>query len=500
MTWDANTPGGPQYAQVKLLSTSAGQFRGPLVRASATDFVYLEANQDGPNFGIYWYNGGSWTQIGSTYSATPAVNDIVRLEANGSAFEGFVNGTSRIAGSNGSAPSTGKTGIYHYQNSTGYGVDDFEGGDLGVAVEPGPGMVVGSTLSHVGAAWIGEADGPPSLTNVGNIASAAAFGSPSLAVSLSLSGLAGAEAFGIPVVSQPINLTNAGNIGTAAAFGTVVASPSVVPLGVATGAGFGAPSLAGQVVLAGIASGQALGTPTASVVLSASGIASAGAIGAPALVVVVSSTGIATGAAIGQPSLAGAVNPSGVGATDAYGSPALLVTVACVAIGSAEIFGQPTVAGEGGAVDLSAVGGIASAAAFGSGALAALLQGNGIASVGAFGTPSTTAILAAVGIETSIAFGQVSLRPLVTLAGIASGELFGSPYTIAVSPGTALAEILFIVEGSMTAELVVSPSEAEVVLVDSIVAVLSPINEGIAEGSVELLGSVVAEIVGGQSG
>lgn len=71
---------------------------------------------------------------------------------------------------------------------------------------------------------------------------------------------------------------------------------------------------------------------------------------------------------------------------------------------------------------------------------------------------------------------------------------------VGLSPGSMLAEIIVLVEGHVATEIVVSPSEAEVFLVYSIEAILQPINEGIAEATVDLVDSVLAEIVGGQNG
>jgi hypothetical protein len=127
MYWNANTPTAAQYAQVKHLTIP--QFGGAFVRGSATDWVQLDGQSGGVRWAIFWYNAGSFTQIGSYYNTAPAANDVGKITANGSDFEGFVNGTSRISGSNASAPSTGFTGIYIFSNVAFF--DDFEGGDLG---------------------------------------------------------------------------------------------------------------------------------------------------------------------------------------------------------------------------------------------------------------------------------------------------------------------------------------------------------------------------------
>ena len=149
MYWNANTPADAQYAQgVLVISGGLPDYAGFLVRASATDWVILDAAENESAWKIEWYNGGAWTQLGATYSAAPANGDLGRLEAAGSDFEGFVNGTSRITASNGSAPATGSTGAYVFGNAN--GLDDFEGGDLAGAIQL---VVQDSTLAIA-------ADGP----------------------------------------------------------------------------------------------------------------------------------------------------------------------------------------------------------------------------------------------------------------------------------------------------------------------------------------------------
>ena len=137
MYWTANIPTDAQYSQAKYVGV-AGDFRGPIVRASATDFVVLDAQSGNARWKIEWYNGGAWTQIGSDYTVAPADGDVAKITADGSNFEAFINGVSRIVGSNASAPATGYTGLYTYDN-IGY-LDDFAGGNLAAAgpVQVGP--------------------------------------------------------------------------------------------------------------------------------------------------------------------------------------------------------------------------------------------------------------------------------------------------------------------------------------------------------------------------
>ncbi len=127
MYYNALTPTAAQYALCTIAVTASGQYTGATVRGNATDWVCMDAN-GGTSWQIEWYNGGAFTLIGSAYSTSPATNDIGKITANGSAFEGFVNGVSRITGSNGSAPATGSGGLYIYGTSG--RADNFEVGDL----------------------------------------------------------------------------------------------------------------------------------------------------------------------------------------------------------------------------------------------------------------------------------------------------------------------------------------------------------------------------------
>lgn len=139
MYWNADLPNEGQYAQATISSFGAGQYKGPLVRASATDWVIGDANST-TDWRIEWYNGGAFTLIAS-WATSPATSDVVKITASGSAFELFVNSTSRASGSNGSAPATGYGGLYHYGTSG--SIDDFEVGNL----------VTTATIEQEGFRW-----------------------------------------------------------------------------------------------------------------------------------------------------------------------------------------------------------------------------------------------------------------------------------------------------------------------------------------------------------
>jgi hypothetical protein len=145
--WNADTPDADHYAQMEYSTNDASNDRGVCARMNGSDGVCWHAVFTG--WTIRWYNGGSWTAIGSEYGTTPSANDIGKLEANGTTFTAYVNGTERATGSNGSAPSGGGGGVYIYQNVE--KMDDFEVGNLG-ATTMGRMYSVSNTVAGVTAA------------------------------------------------------------------------------------------------------------------------------------------------------------------------------------------------------------------------------------------------------------------------------------------------------------------------------------------------------------
>lgn len=133
MYWNADTPDADQYVQIVLKDFDLGSFSGPACRANGSDWVFLDMASGDEFWDLEWYNGGAWTVIGSSYDTAPTYDDIAKIEAEGTAFRGYVNGTQRCSGSNASAPSSGYGGVYCYSNVV--RVDDFEVGNLGAAAQ-----------------------------------------------------------------------------------------------------------------------------------------------------------------------------------------------------------------------------------------------------------------------------------------------------------------------------------------------------------------------------
>jgi len=131
--WSADSFSNDQYSQITIATQGPTPYSGVLVRADASDEVLCQATNHLNGYSIFWYNGGSYTQIGSTYGVTEADGDVVVGEAEGTTFRLFLNGTQRVSGVNASAPSVGSAGLL-VGGGTAARLDDWEGGDLVVVV------------------------------------------------------------------------------------------------------------------------------------------------------------------------------------------------------------------------------------------------------------------------------------------------------------------------------------------------------------------------------
>lgn len=259
-----------------------------------------------------------------------------------------------------------------------------------------------------GAAWnwvaleIKPAAGGSTQTiSPGGIASAEAFGTPQLNLSILAAAIASLEAFGAAVV-QPGAVTVApSGIASLEAFGnpTLATLFTIIANAIASAEAFGDPALALSYTIApnGIASAEVFGDPVLSIgalIIEAAGIASAEAFGAHVL---------APGAVL--------ILPNGIPSAEIVGDALISagsLVLSANGIGSAEAFGTPAFA-PGGVNILPA--GVASGEAFGAHALSATLT------------------VIAQGIVSGEAFGQPTLNMLLLIlmpAGIPSAEAFGA--------------------------------------------------------------------------
>jgi pectate lyase len=149
------TGGADQYAEVLLNFLESGRDGGPAVRVSGT----AEANANAYIFDIndtdaaislpsssfsvalYKQVAGTFTQIGSSVTGVSiAVNDVIRLEVQGTTLRGKINGVQVITGTDG-ALASGNPGLYIgsgftwlYGNGTdGWAAGDFSGAGVTVA-------------------------------------------------------------------------------------------------------------------------------------------------------------------------------------------------------------------------------------------------------------------------------------------------------------------------------------------------------------------------------
>ena len=240
--------------------------------------------------------------------------------------------------------------------------------------------------------------GAQTISGVGAIATAEAFGTPQLNLALTLTGITSAEAFGSP--TMVLYVDGAGAIATAEAFGT--------------------PSLHFTIGLTGITSAEAFGSPTLTIYVDGAG-------------------GIATAEAFGTPDVAPttSVELAGIGTAEAFGTPALHFSLGLAGIASAEAFGVPVFT-----LYVDAVGAIASAEAFGSPVVSFGLQLAGITSTEAFGVPALGFTLLLSGIASAEVFGAtivvggVQVQPSTLNTFTLTGEVPAFP--LAAHSGAAL--------------------------------------------------------------
>lgn len=121
--WSANNFDNNHYSKVTLANASGSPY--VIVRASATDYILAQFSS--PNYKIYWYNGGSYTEIASG-AGSIANGNTIELRVSGSTFQMYKNGSLVISGTNASTPSSGKPGIGIDDGAT--RLDDWSGGNM----------------------------------------------------------------------------------------------------------------------------------------------------------------------------------------------------------------------------------------------------------------------------------------------------------------------------------------------------------------------------------
>jgi hypothetical protein len=286
----------------------------------------------------------------------------------------------------------------------------------------------------VSAEGLGAARVTPSVS-AGAITSAERFGSPSISSTVSPAGLGSSQALGAPTVTAAIS---AGGIVTAVQLGapTISTLATISPAGIVSAANVGAAMLGQIVTPNGVTTGEQLGSPTISVInaINPSGIVSGALLGSPTLStnITISAQGIASSEVVGTAfvQLALVVNANGIPTATAVGAPTLTtgpVTVSVSGIGSTELLGSPSIAN----ITTINANGIPSQEALSSPTFSVItaINATGIISQSAVGAPAITAsvTITAAGIVSSETAGTPTLYRLVQASGIISQQGLGKP-------------------------------------------------------------------------
>lgn len=129
--WNADAFGNDQYAQATLTTLAGGAWAGVLVRGTAGTNYYAYYTDGGSGYFLK-YAGGAYTEYVADSQAW-SVNDVVRIEAEGTAIRVKRNG-SVLHSTTDSGLTSGSAGVAGFGGYTvGSSLDNWEGGDLGAA-------------------------------------------------------------------------------------------------------------------------------------------------------------------------------------------------------------------------------------------------------------------------------------------------------------------------------------------------------------------------------
>lgn len=129
--WNVHTFESDHYSKVSIVNPPSGSssWMGPVVRADASDAIWLQCTDVNGGLEMTWYDGGNFTALGAVYSGGGwADNDVALIEAVGKKVMGYQNGTLRVSAVNASIPTDGSPGIM-ITDTTGR-LDNWEGGNV----------------------------------------------------------------------------------------------------------------------------------------------------------------------------------------------------------------------------------------------------------------------------------------------------------------------------------------------------------------------------------
>lgn len=172
--WDGGeTFNSNQVAQVVIAAIGVDSYMGPAVRGNPSGPDYYGFYADSGNQYIVRVDNGTYTALASR-SVTTAINDILRLEVEGTTLRAYVNGTLWTSLTD-SALTGGNPGILSWGNNNSTRVNDWVGNSLAAvtltpspasapATAPAPSIVLGSvTLSPAHAPAVATAPAPTVL-------------------------------------------------------------------------------------------------------------------------------------------------------------------------------------------------------------------------------------------------------------------------------------------------------------------------------------------------
>ena len=202
--WTANAFTSDQYSVVQVTSTqlTGGQWVGPAVRVQGggqNGYVGLYYwNSGSPELMLFKRSGGSWTQLGSSYSSGAlAAGAQLEVAAVGGTISFLLNGVQRISVTD-SSFTGGATGMMAYGNAT---ADSWSGGNAAS-------YSVGGTVSGLSGTVVLQDNGGDNLSVTAN-------GSFTFATAL-----AGGAAYNVTVKTNPSGQTctvsnGSGTVGSA---------------------------------------------------------------------------------------------------------------------------------------------------------------------------------------------------------------------------------------------------------------------------------------------
>ncbi|MCB9135150.1 MAG: hypothetical protein H6636_06975 [Anaerolineales bacterium] len=129
--WNADTFADDQYAQIVLAAETSSHASGVAVRCHASAATYYGWYDDTTSCYMFKMMGGTWTQLGAALGSE-TVGNTIKLEVVGTTLTYYRNGSSRATRTD-SAISAGYAGVSGYGSSNSSRVDDWEGGNVGVA-------------------------------------------------------------------------------------------------------------------------------------------------------------------------------------------------------------------------------------------------------------------------------------------------------------------------------------------------------------------------------